>query len=153
MPFRSSTELFMMPCSCMHCYLALSCHTLPKHSHVSPCPSDPPSGTRPPEQPGGSQGLQWTWPSRIWGGVHSKTGCPTQQPAQVTTDPQPPLPPSPICRIREFPLPGMFLLQQMLWSWANTALGHLCTPTYQTIMLELTELTYCSPNRQNPALG
>lgn len=37
----------MIPFNCMHCYLAFSCHALPKRSHASPCPSHPPSGTRP----------------------------------------------------------------------------------------------------------
>lgn len=153
MPLKALQSCFMIPLCCMHYYLAFSCHVLLKAAMWAHVPQTRVLALAVLSSP---------WAIRSWNGLGwaeygeeytARQAAPTQQTAHVTTDPQPSLPPLHICGVREFPLPGMFLLQQMLWSWANTAVGHPCTPTYQTIMLELRELTYCSPNRQNSAFG
>lgn len=131
MPLEALQSCSMIP---------LSCHVLPERGHVSPCSSNPPSGTRSPEQPVGNQVLEWTWLSRTWGEHTARQAVPTQQTAQVTSDPQPSLPPLPICGIRGLPLPGMFSSKccscEQTQPWVTFVLLHI----------RPLDLTYCSPN-------
>ena len=69
----------------------------------------------------------------------------------VTADSRPSLPPSTV-RIRGLPLPGTLLLQQMSGSWSSSLKIQLLV-TFVPQRTRPVDLTYCSPNRQNSAVG
>lgn len=140
MPLEASQSCFMIPFSCIHCYLKAAMWAQAPQTHLLHSLSREACG----------QSCLWVdLPKQNMGkSTHQDRLSPHSRllKSLMTL--------SHLCHlylseIRGLLLPGMFSLQQMLWSWANTALSHLCTPTYQTIVLELTELTLFSKQAES----